>query len=115
MTREFAYEILRIITTILVLLTLASSFLFMRNGYVTRKTLRITYIGALLSGISMFLLAWFSEASPSESTRLSLVLCGCGSFALFSVFWALKYFSLPHVENKIDEIREDFNKKHTKR
>lgn len=114
MAREFAYGILKTVTTILVLLTLASNFLFTRNGHVTRKTLRVTYVGALLSGISMFLLAWFSESSPSTSTKFSLVLCGFGSFVLFSVLWALKYFSLPYVENKINEIRENFNEKRTR-
>jgi hypothetical protein len=103
MTRESIYEILKITTLILFLLTTASSFLFKRNGLVTRKTLKVTYVGGVLTGISILLTAWLSEPSPSESITLSLILCGSGTFVISSILWALKYFSLPYIEKMVEK------------
>lgn len=100
MTREYIYEILKITTIILVLLTLASGFLFGRNGFITRKTLKVTYVGGLLSWISLLLTVWLS---PSELPILTFILCSGACFALFSIMWAWYYFTLPYIEKMVEK------------
>jgi hypothetical protein len=100
MTREYIYEILKITTGILVLLTLAANFLFNRNGLVTRKTLKVTYVGGLLSWISLLLTVWLS---PSELPILTFILCGGTVFVLFSIMWAWYYFTLPYFEKMVEK------------
>ncbi len=116
MVREYIHEILKITTPILFLLTLAANFLYNRNGLVTRKTLRVTYVGFLLSGISL-LMMWFS-GDPSPETLIFLILLGCVTFVVFSAVWAVHYFSLPYIEEMVEKkqrLLEEIKEKHSKK
>jgi Na+/melibiose symporter-like transporter len=107
MAREYIHGILKITTPILFLLTLAANFLYNRNGLVTRKTLRVTYVGFLLSGISLWILIWFSY-NLSESQMLALILLGCVTFVVVSAVWAVHYFTLPYIEDMVEKKQRLF-------
>jgi hypothetical protein len=100
MITEYLLYSLEIITTILGLITLISVFFFTRKGFVTRKTLMITFLCFLLFTIS----AWLTGVLYKPSAALTGGLCLGGFIIVFGLFWAVKYFSLPYVEKKIDKI-----------
>jgi hypothetical protein len=107
MTREYIHQILIIITAILILLTLASNFLFTHNGHVTRKSMKVTYVGILLSAISGLLTNWLSyDPPPSTSKIFTDILVVSVGLVIFSVYWASKYFSLPFLEKTIESIQK---------
>lgn len=101
MIRDYLLEGLKVITIILVVITLISFFFFTRNGLVTRKTLMVSYICFLLSVIS----GWFTGIlyNPSPSTALTSALCLGSITFIFSLFWVFKYFSLPYIEKKVEK------------
>lgn len=100
MIREYLLFSLKILTTILILITLISVFFFTRNGIITRKGIIVSYVCFLLSTLS----AWTLGLLYKPSLALTSVLCLGGFVVVFSLFWALKYYSLPFIEKKIDEI-----------
>ena len=109
MTKEYIYNILKIVWVILLLFTLASNFLFTRGGFVTRKTLKVTYIGYLFLLISGLLFYWFAFEAPPNNKILNIICIG-GTFIIFSAYSAFKYY---FVGQNIDEIAEQkANNKH---
>ena len=104
MMREYLIYSLEVVTFILGVTTLISCFFFTRKGFVTRKTLKLTFACFLLFTIS----AWLTGVLYDPSKALTGGLCLGGFTIVFGLIWAVKYFSLPYVEKIIDKT---FNKK----
>jgi hypothetical protein len=103
MNKEILLFVLKAFTIISLVITLVSVFFFTRGGRITQKGILVTYICFLFFAISIWGLGAFYKPSLAVSAGLCL-----GSFlSIFSVFWAIKYYSLPSIERKTKEMPHD--------
>jgi uncharacterized membrane protein len=100
MMTEYLRHGLEIITAILAGITLISAFFFNRKGLGTRKTIIITFLCFLLFAIS----AWLTGVLYNPSAAFTAVPCLGGFIIVVGLFWAIKYFSLPYIEKRVDKI-----------
>jgi hypothetical protein len=69
--------------------------------------MKVTYVGILLSAISLLLTNWLSYDPPPSKSKIftDILVIGVG-LAIFSFYWAIKYFSLPFLEKTIESVRK---------
>ena len=100
MTKDDILQVLEILTAVLGVLALASSVFYTSKGFITRKTLVISFFCIVLFGLSLW--ATITIADPSIS--LPVLICFGGVIILIGISFAIKYATLPYIQRRLDKV-----------
>jgi hypothetical protein len=100
MARDYLLQVFEILTVVLGVLALISSFLYTSRGLITRRTLLVSFFW-----ITSFVLSlWITITMIEPSISIPVLTCLGGGMVLIGISFAIKYSTLPHVQRHSDQL-----------
>jgi hypothetical protein len=106
MAKDYLLRGFEILTVVLGVLALISSIFYTSRGFITRKTLFVSFFCVMSFALSL----WITITIMDPSISLPVLACFGGLIILIGISFAIKYFTLPHIQRRIDKILPKNNK-----
>jgi uncharacterized membrane-anchored protein len=106
MARDYLFHGFEILTILLGILALLSFFFYTSKGFVTRKTLVISIVCIVLFMMSL----WMTVTIGNPSISLPVLVCLAGVLVIAGIDFAIKYFTLPSFQRRINKRLQRNNK-----